>query len=248
MGQVLYQVCVFGSKFRAISGGSVRPGYGLLCRKDAVSVHRGVVQCACFMSYATDFILGAVGGYLVGSISFSILIARIMRLPDPRTVGSGNPGATNVARSSSRAGGALTLVGDVLKGLLVTASALYFGFPVWAVAAAAFAVYLGHLFPLYHGFRGGKGVATLFGCLAAISWQSALLSGGIWLFTLWLSRYVSLASMVAVVAAPILLGWAAQPIVLVMVVALMSTLTVVRHHDNIRRLLNGRESKVGKRA
>src|SRR5580693_7751902 len=147
-----------------------------------------------------------VAAYLIGSVSFAVVVSRLFRLPDPRSYGSGNPGATNVLRTGNKAAAALTLVGDGVKGWFAVWLAARLG-ASWgdaslATAGAALAVLLGHVFPVFHRFVGGKGVATAAGVALALSWQLGLLLAGLWLVVALLFRMASLASLAAAVAAP----------------------------------------------
>jgi len=194
----------------------------------------------------------ALAAYLLGSISFAIVMSKVMRLPDPRSYGSGNPGATNVLRSGSRIAAALTLVGDAGKGwLAVWLAALCTGeAPAAGLdgALAGLCAYLGHVFPVFHGFRGGKGVATAAGVLVALDpWLglAALITfGAIVAFF----RMVSLASIIAALFAASFAFWlfGARPITAV--VAVMALLLIVRHHANIGRILRGEESRLGRKS
>jgi glycerol-3-phosphate acyltransferase PlsY len=189
-----------------------------------------------------------VGAYLIGSVSFAIVASWIFRLPDPRSYGSGNPGATNVLRSGKRAAALFTLLGDVAKGLVAVLLARHFapliGFGEATVAASALAVFLGHLYPLYFRFKGGKGVATAAGILLGLSPWVALVAFVAFVITAVLSRYASLASIIAafsaVVVSPILLGWGADLAAVVVIAALI----VWRHRANIQRLQSGTEGKL----
>src|SRR3954464_14769629 len=144
----------------------------------------------------------ALGGYLAGSIPFALLVSRAMRLPDPRTYGSGNIGATNVLRSGSRAAALLTLLGDASKGWVVVMAARLAGLPEELVAVAGFAAFLGHVFPVWLRFKGGKGVATAAGVLIAFDWRIGLATLVAWLLVVFATRYSSLAALAAAVAAP----------------------------------------------
>lgn len=193
-------------------------------------------------------LLAVICGYLIGSISFAVVSSWLFGLPDPRTYGSGNPGATNVLRSGKKAAAALTLAGDAAKGavavLLARASAPYLGLSETTIAAVAVAAFLGHLYPAFFGFKGGKGVATAFGLLAVLSGWVALAAGVAFISVVLLARYVSLASvtaaLVAAVVAPVVLGATAGAIAIVS----MAILVIVRHRANIARLLQGKESKL----
>ena len=190
-------------------------------------------------------LLYGLGGYLAGSIPFAVLVSRLMRLPDPRTYGSGNIGATNVLRSGNRLAALLTLVGDALKGWAVVLVARLAGAPEELVALAAFCAFLGHLFPAWLRFKGGKGVATAAGELIALDWRLGAAVLAAWLVVVAATRYSSLAALVAAVVAPFV-AWAllgAGP-VLYAVVA-MSVLLVLRHRPNIQKLIRGEESRMG---
>ncbi len=196
--------------------------------------------------------LCVVGAYLIGSVSFAIVASWVFRLPDPRSYGSGNPGATNVLRSGKRAAALCTLLGDASKGLVAVLLARYFaprvGFGEVTVAACALAVFLGHLYPLYFRFKGGKGVATAVGILLGLNPGVALVALVVFIAAAVLSRYASLASMLgalaAVVVSPILLGWGPD----LTVVILIAALVIWRHRANIQRLQSGTEGKLHLRA
>ena len=190
-----------------------------------------------------EIALAVLAAYLIGSISFAIALSRLMRLPDPRSYGSKNPGATNVLRTGRKAAAALTLAGDALKGSVAVWLAQH-SVPE-AAPYAALAVFLGHLFPVYHAFRGGKGVATAAGVLFAIDWRLGLGTLATWLIIVAFLRYSSLAALVAAAFAPfftaLLLGFDAY----FACVVVMSALLVWRHRANISRLLAGTESRIG---
>ncbi len=181
-------------------------------------------------------------GYLLGSIPFGIVFARLIAGRDPRTVGSGNIGATNALRAGGRLVGALTLLADVAKGALPAWIGLRHGEPAWVAAAAG--AYLGHLFPVWLRFRGGKGIATMFGVLIPWNPVVAALGFAVWLSALKLSRYVSVASILAAWSLPgfgWLLGASGRALALLAAIALLSTW---RHRDNLRRLRRGEEPTV----
>ncbi|MDL5033055.1 glycerol-3-phosphate 1-O-acyltransferase PlsY [Pelomonas sp. APW6] len=197
-------------------------------------------------------LLAAVAGYLLGSLSFAVIVSRVMGLSDPRSYGSGNPGATNVLRSGNKKAALLTLLFDALKGyvpvLLVVLYGQRFGLGEDSAAFVGLAAFLGHLWPVFFKFEGGKGVATAAGVLLAVN---PLLGGATlltWLIIAYFSRYSSLAAIVAGVFAPFyqMLIWGASPTVLF--VGLMGLLLVWRHEANIKKLLNGTESKIGQKA
>ena len=190
--------------------------------------------------------LAVLGAYLLGSVSFAVVVSRLFALPDPRSYGSKNPGATNVLRTGKKAAAVLTLIGDGGKGWLAVfvASIAAPG----AVAFAALAVFLGHLFPVFHRFRGGKGVATAAGVLLGLDWRIGLGTIATWAIILAFFRYSSLAALVSVAFAMVFTvlfhGFGAQAAC----VLAMSVLLVWRHKENIRRLLRGEESRVGAKA
>ena len=198
------------------------------------------------------WLIAIAGSYLLGSVSFAVVVSRLFGLADPRSYGSGNPGATNVLRSGSRAAAALTLFGDAAKGALAVALvrgfAPPFGVGELGVALAALAAFVGHLYPLFFRFQGGKGVATFLGALLAFSPSAGLAACVAWLAVALLFRFSSLASLSAAVVAPIALIWATQETNLCVVVAVMSLLLIVRHRRNIGNLLAGRERRIGEKA
>jgi len=184
-------------------------------------------------------------GYLSGSLASAIVVCRLMGLPDPRSGGSRNPGATNVLRLAGRGAAALTLAGDVLKGLVPVLAAHALGASAAALAATALAAFLGHLYPVFFGFRGGKGVATAFGVSAALAWPVAVAMGLTWLAVALLGRYSSLASLCAGALAPLYAAWLTGEPAYVAGLAVMGALLVWRHRANIARLRAGTESRIG---
>ena len=207
-------------------------------------------QVSTLASFGAPLAIGAA--YLVGSLSFAVLISRWLGLADPRSYGSGNPGATNVLRSGHKAAALLTLAFDVLKGYLPVVAALVLqerlGLGLFAIALVALAAFLGHLWPVFFRFQGGKGVATAAGVLLALNPVLGVATLGSWLLIAVFSRYSSLASLVAAAFAPFfqLLIWGMQPAMVCIVP--MSLLLVWRHGANIRKLLAGTESKIGQKA
>ena len=185
--------------------------------------------------------------YLIGSIASAILVCRATGLPDPRGEGSGNPGATNVLRIAGKGPAALTLAGDVLKGVLpvLLADVLARG-PV-VEALAALAAFLGHLYPLYFRFRGGKGVATALGAIAALAWPIAGIMCALWLVVAAVTRYSSLASMTAAIGASVAALWLAPDPAHVAVLAVIALLLLWRHRGNVQRLVCGTEGRIGQR-
>ena len=199
-------------------------------------------------------LLATVAAYLVGSLSFAVLVSRVMGLNDPRTYGSKNPGATNVLRSGNKAAAVVTLLLDALKGWLPVVAVAWWGEPYGlgdgTVALVGLAAFLGHLFPVFFRFQGGKGVATAAGVIIGFQPWLGLAALLTWVIVAYFFRYSSLASIVTAVFAPAFylfgdrVAWSA-PGVMVLSLAVMGVLLVWRHADNINRLLAGKESKLG---
>lgn len=185
-----------------------------------------------------------VAGYLIGSLSSAVFVCRLLGLPDPRLEGSNNPGATNVLRLGGKKAAAITLAGDLAKGLVPVLIATGLGAAPGVVAATALGAFLGHLYPVFFGFRGGKGVATAAGVWAAVSWQVILILVGIWLAVVLASRYSSLAALSATAALPLVLLYVGSDRAFVAVSLVMTVLLVWRHRTNIGRLVRGEESRV----
>ncbi len=185
--------------------------------------------------------------YLLGSFSSAVVVCRVMRLPDPRTLGSGNPGATNVLRLGGKKAAILTLFFDVLKGVLAVLIAKLLSSDANTLALVTLVAFLGHLFPVFFGFRGGKGVATAFGGLVALSWPVGLLTLLTWLGMAFGFRYSSLAALTAALTAPMYTFWITSVWQYVLMSGVMSLLLIWRHHSNIRNLLSGKESKIGQK-
>ena len=208
------------------------------------------------MNYAYS-IAAVLAAYLIGSLSFAVIVSRLMGLHDPRSYGSKNPGATNVLRSGNKAAAVATLLLDALKGwlpvVLVKWLGADYGLGGGAMAAVGLAAFLGHLYPVFFGFKGGKGVATAAGVLIGISWVLGLATVATWLIVAYFSRYSSLASLAAAVFSPLyyLFGdraaWYVDKSVMVMLVVI-SALLIYRHRDNINKLLKGTESRLGAKA
>jgi glycerol-3-phosphate acyltransferase PlsY len=183
-------------------------------------------------------------GYVLGSIPFGLVLTRIAGTQDLRTIGSGNIGATNVLRTGRKGLAALTLLCDALKGTAAVLIAFHFGGQDLAVLAALGA-FLGHLFPVWLRFKGGKGVATYIGLLIAFAWPAALAFGVVWAIVAALTRYSSLAGLLASVASVLFLWWDGY-LQEAQLFAVLTALVVVKHHQNIRRLATGTESKIGR--
>ena len=208
------------------------------------------------MSYAYA-IAAVLAAYLIGSLSFAVIVSRLMGLNDPRSYGSKNPGATNVLRSGNKAAAVATLLLDALKGwlpvMLVKWLGADYGLGGGTVAAVGLAAFLGHLYPVFFSFKGGKGVATAAGVLIGISWVLGLATLATWLIVAYFSRYSSLASLAAAVFSPLyyLFGDRAAWYVdkrIVMMLVVISALLVYRHRENINKLLKGTEARLGAKA
>jgi glycerol-3-phosphate acyltransferase PlsY len=200
--------------------------------------------------------LAAVLGYLIGSLSFAVIVSHLMGLKDPRTFGSGNPGATNVLRSGNKLAAVVTLLLDAAKGWLPVMLVKWYGKPYGldeaSMALVGLAAFVGHLYPVFFKFAGGKGVATAFGVLMGISPILGLASGATWLIIAYFFRYSSLAALVSAVFAPVYYifgdgtAWYLNKGTLLSV-SIMSLLLVYRHAQNIGRLIKGTESRLGKK-
>jgi acyl phosphate:glycerol-3-phosphate acyltransferase len=197
-------------------------------------------QCVAMMSA----ILLILAAYLLGSVSSAIIVCRLMGLPDPRTLGSNNPGATNVLRIGGKKAAAITLIGDSLKGLipLLAAHALEQGSPV--LAATGLAAFLGHLFPIFFGFRGGKGVATALGIQLGLYWPVGLSVAAIWLFVAKVLKISSLSALISMALAPLILWLLWDDPWLVAMQILISLVLFWRHKSNIQNLLSGAEDRI----
>jgi glycerol-3-phosphate acyltransferase PlsY len=190
--------------------------------------------------------------YLLGSLSFAVIVSKAMRLDDPRSYGSGNPGATNVLRSGNKVAAVLTLLLDAVKGVVAVLIARFLaerlGYGDGVVALAGLASFLGHLYPIFFRFQGGKGVATAAGVLLALNWMVGLACLATWLAVAILTRYSSLAALLTAFLAPAYFFFMHGDSQVVGAVAVMSVLLIWRHRSNITKLLNGTESKLGSKA
>lgn len=180
--------------------------------------------------------------YLIGAISFGIVMSHLFSLPDPRTIGSKNPGATNVLRTGKKLAALLTLLGDALKGSLTVSLAQYFELSPLMVALVAIATLLGHIFPIYYGFKGGKGVATAAGILLIFSWVMGLTIFGIWVAVFIIWRYSSLAAIIAASLSPVIGFFYGIDFYQLIASSIIALILILRHIDNIKRLINGTES------
>ncbi len=184
-------------------------------------------------------------GYLFGSLSSAIIICRLLGLPDPRNDGSGNPGTTNVLRLGGKKAAAATLAGDMLKGLIPVLIARWYGADLNVQSLVAVAAFLGHLYPVFFGFKGGKGVATALGVLLGLYWPVGLMTIGTWLAVAFLSKISSLAALVSIFLTPAYLWFALHDPFPVVCMSFLAALLFWRHRENIGKLLNGEESRIG---
>lgn len=183
--------------------------------------------------------------YLLGSISSAIIVCRLLGLPDPRGEGSGNPGTTNVLRIGGKKAAAITLIGDMLKGLLPVLLAKLLGAGLTVQALVAVAAFLGHLYPVFFGFRGGKGVATALGVLLGLHWQVGLLTTATWLVIAKVFRISSLAALLSLLVTPLYIWWLIPDRSLIIAVIFIVALLFWRHRSNIRNLMQGTERHIG---
>jgi glycerol-3-phosphate acyltransferase PlsY len=183
--------------------------------------------------------------YLIGSLSSAIIVCRMWGLPDPRSQGSNNPGATNVMRIGGKAPAIITLLGDGCKGFLPTLLVMLLGFPSWVVGGVMLAALVGHIFPVFFDFKGGKGVATAMGAFLGLNWLFGAILIVTWFLVIKITRISSLGAIVATVCAPVL-AWflLGHDLVLTVIITTMSVILLLRHKDNIVRLLSGQENKV----
>ncbi len=189
-------------------------------------------------------VLLIAGGYLFGSVSSAIITCRVLGLPDPRTQGSGNPGATNVLRIGGKKAAGMTLLGDMLKGLIPVLLAKLLGAGLAVQAATAVAAFLGHLYPVFFAFQGGKGVATLLGVLLGLHWPVGLLTIATWLLIAKLFKISSLAALLSILVTPLYVWLLIPDTSLMIALLLMGALLIWRHRSNIKNLLEGTEGKI----
>ncbi len=186
-------------------------------------------------------------GYLCGSIASAIIVCRLMGLPDPRFGGSKNPGATNVLRLGGKKAATATLLGDVLKGVVPVLAAHALGLDEPVRALTALAAFLGHLFPVFFGFNGGKGVATAIGAIMALAWPVGVAFGLTWLAVATITRYSSAASLAGAAVSPLAALAAGEPLSYAVVLSVMAVFILLRHRENIARLIEGREGRIGEK-
>ena len=189
--------------------------------------------------------LALIAAYLLGSVPFAMISSRVFGLADPRTYGSGNPGATNVLRSGNKKAALMTLIGDALKGAFAVIVAQQMGFSDTVIGLVALAVFLGHLYPIFLKFKGGKGVATAAGVLLALDPILGLAVAGTWLLVAYVSRYSSLAALIAAAAAPVISALMHGANNQTIVVGILGMALIGKHWQNIQRLMAGQESKIG---
>lgn len=188
--------------------------------------------------------------YLIGSLSSAIIVCRVMGLPDPRGEGSGNPGATNVLRFGGKKAAAITLFGDMVKGLIPVLVAQYLGVSIEGIALVGFAAFLGHLYPIFFQFKGGKGVATMLGVMFGFSWWVGLATAGTWLFMAKVIKISSISALVSTALAPVYVWFwfdyaGISNIALTSVTAIMTIILFWRHRSNIQNLIKGTEDAIG---
>ncbi|MBI0180616.1 MULTISPECIES: glycerol-3-phosphate 1-O-acyltransferase PlsY [Snodgrassella] len=193
--------------------------------------------------------LAIIGAYLLGSLSFAVIVSRCMGMPDPHSYGSGNPGATNVLRTGKKSAAALTLLGDALKGWLAVWLAKHYQ-TIWqldsnTIAIIAVVVLIGHMWPVFFKFKGGKGVATALGVLLALSWPTALICAAVWLIMAFGFKVSSLAALIATLISPFAAWWFMPQLSWVIAVIVIDILVLYRHKSNIKNLFSGREGKIG---
>ena len=195
----------------------------------------------------TVYALFILFSYLLGSLSAAIIVCKLMGLPDPRSQGSGNPGTTNVLRIGGKKAAVITLLGDLLKGLIPVALAKFFISEPWVLAAVAFAAILGHVLPVFFKFQGGKGVATSFGVLLGLAWPAALVVLAVWLAMAAMFRISSLSALVASLTAPFAMLWFSPHLEFFWLTSVTALLLLWTHRSNLQNLLAGKEGKIGER-
>jgi len=183
--------------------------------------------------------------YLMGSLSSAIIVCKIMRLPDPRGEGSGNPGATNVLRFAGKKAAAITLAGDMLKGLIPVLIVKYMGMSEQTIALVGFAAFIGHLYPVFFQFKGGKGVATMLGVMFGFSWWIGLATAGTWLFMAKIVKISSLSALVATALAPVYVWVWFNNVAAIGLTIMMTIILFWRHRSNIQNLVKGTEDAIG---
>lgn len=197
------------------------------------------------MNFEIHYLIYALAGYLVGSVSTAIITCKLMGLEDPRSVGSNNPGATNVLRHGGKKAAIITLIGDMLKGLVPVIAVTIIDPAAGAIALTGLGAFLGHVFPVYYGFKGGKGVATYYGVLLGFSWMAGIAALLVWLLTAFVSKISSLSALVSALSAPFILWYSSHSPELTLMLGLMTALLFWRHRSNVRNIIDGKEHKIG---
>jgi glycerol-3-phosphate acyltransferase PlsY len=197
------------------------------------------------MSFDPVYLLYALAGYLVGSISTAIITCKLMGLKDPRSVGSNNPGATNVLRHGGKKAAIITLLGDMLKGLIPILIARQLQADAIALSITGTSAFLGHLYPVYFRFKGGKGVATFYGVMLGLNWMAGLAALGVWLLTSAITRISALSALISAFCSPIIVWYLTQSEVYSAATLFMVILLTWRHRSNIRNMVEGKENKIG---
>lgn len=197
------------------------------------------------MNFEIHYLIYALAGYLVGSVSTAIITCKLMGLEDPRSVGSNNPGATNVLRHGGKKAAIITLIGDMLKGLVPIIAVTMVEPAAGAIALTGLGAFLGHVFPVYYGFKGGKGVATYYGVLLGFSWVAGIAALLIWLLTAFVSKISSLSALVSALSAPFVLWYSSHSPELTVILGLMTALLFWRHRSNVSNIIDGKEHKIG---
>ena len=197
------------------------------------------------MNFEIHYLIYALAGYLVGSVSTAIITCKLMGLEDPRSVGSNNPGATNVLRHGGKKAAIITLIGDMLKGLAPVIAVTMIEPAAAAIAITGLGAFLGHVFPVYYGFKGGKGVATYYGVLLGFSWVAGIAALLIWLLTAFVSKISSLSALVSALSAPFVLWYSSHSPELTVILGLMTALLFWRHRSNVSNIIDGKEHKIG---
>lgn len=193
-----------------------------------------------------DTLIAILIAYFFGSFSSAIIVCKVMGLPDPRTQGSRNPGATNVLRIGNKKAAIMTLLGDVLKGAIPVLAAKWYDFNAISMSLITLAAFIGHLYPIFFRFEGGKGVATAFGCLSALSWPAGIALFITWLVVAIISRYSSLAALITAAMAPFYMKYFTN-FYYAVTTFMISLLLIYRHRKNIANLLTGKEKKIGQK-
>ncbi len=192
------------------------------------------------MSFEPIYLVYALSAYLIGSISTAIITCKLMGLEDPRGVGSNNPGATNVLRTGGKKAAIITLLGDMLKGLLPVLAVQSLQTDHLALAITGIAAFLGHLYPLYYGFKGGKGVATFYGVLLALNWATGLAALTVWGLVMLLFKISGLSALISAISSPFIIWYLDGSIIFIVAVSFMSALLIWRHRGNIKQMLENK--------